>query len=564
VALRVDGADRAQFENVRLLGLQDTLFLNSKDGNAPCAASSTSRYVEGDVDFIFGDTIAYFQDCEIKSIGGRAASYALAPDTSRRAKYGFVFNRCRFTATVRKPAASRAPRRTQFYFARQWFHNQRCTPYGWMAVDGYRCRLGDTDVYRAPEGTIRQRTLESVGKAVILNSRIGAHIDRDARGRNGTATAAWRTARRNSARTTTGPTWKASSRGRTRRRQGTGQRRAPRRPRSTSANTTTRTNDGDRMTSAFDTRRNFLRTASLAGLAGCPDAGRARHRHPPRKAAAGAAADPWREAQAIARRLAMPVKFRKADYLVTDFGAEPCKLAPVKAWVSFEDQETLRHAGAGFDGLLPGLRATPSRPATGRRRPRRDPEGRLVLRRPHRAAVERERAPAGRRPRLLQQRPGDYAKYGDIDCGANGKLVVSRWQSNDCLNFSSMIYATRPTTSRSPARTGPPSSTARAACRSKGAPTAGGPGRARTPPSTRWPRTSRPTTCRASWPRTSQSAQPASLAEVAPNLSEEKRLLIQGGRANGAPTTPTCRRCPKPACRSISACSASATTCARR
>jgi polygalacturonase len=129
--------------------------------------------VEGDVDFIFGDTIAYFDDCEIKSIGGRSASYALAPDTSRRAKYGFVFNRCRFTSD--RPAADGA---TQFFFARQWFHNQRCTPYGWMPVDGYRCRLGDTDVYRAPEGTIRLRTLESVGKAVILNSRIGAHIDR--------------------------------------------------------------------------------------------------------------------------------------------------------------------------------------------------------------------------------------------------------------------------------------------------------------------------------------------------------------------------------------------------
>jgi polygalacturonase len=46
-------------------------------------------------------------------------------------------------------------------------------------VDGYRCRLGEVDVYRAPEGTIRPRTLESVGKAVILNSRIGAHIERD-------------------------------------------------------------------------------------------------------------------------------------------------------------------------------------------------------------------------------------------------------------------------------------------------------------------------------------------------------------------------------------------------
>jgi pectin methylesterase-like acyl-CoA thioesterase len=172
VALRVDGADRVQFENVQLLGLQDTLFLNSKDGNSSVRSFFHKVHVEGDVDFIFGDTIAYFEACEIKSIGGRPASYALAPDTSRRARYGFVFNRCRFSG-------EKAASPTQFYLARQWFHNQRCTPYGWIATDGYRCRLGDTDVYRAPEGTIRQRTLESVGKAVILNSRIGAHIERD-------------------------------------------------------------------------------------------------------------------------------------------------------------------------------------------------------------------------------------------------------------------------------------------------------------------------------------------------------------------------------------------------
>jgi polygalacturonase len=172
VALRVDGADRVQFENVRLIGLQDTLFLNSADANSSVRSFFHKSYVEGDVDFIFGDTIAYFEDCEIRQIGGRPASYALAPDTSRRAKYGFVFNRCRFTSDGTDAKA------TQFYLARQWFHNQRCTPYGSIPVDGYRCRLGEVDVYRAPEGTIRKRTLESVGKAVILNSRIGAHIDR--------------------------------------------------------------------------------------------------------------------------------------------------------------------------------------------------------------------------------------------------------------------------------------------------------------------------------------------------------------------------------------------------
>jgi polygalacturonase len=173
VALRVDGADRVQFENVRLLGLQDTLFLSSRDYANTTRSFFHKTYVEGDVDFIFGDTIAYFQDCEIKQIGGRAASYALAPDTSRHARYGFVFNGCRFSGDATSKAKD-----TAFYFARQWFHNQRCTPYGSVPVDGYTCKLGEVDVYRAPKGTIRKRTLEAVGKAVILNSRIGAHIDK--------------------------------------------------------------------------------------------------------------------------------------------------------------------------------------------------------------------------------------------------------------------------------------------------------------------------------------------------------------------------------------------------
>jgi polygalacturonase len=37
--------------------------------------------------------------------------------------------------------------------------------------------------------------------------------------------------------------------------------------------------------------------------------------------------------------------------------------------------------------------------------------------------------------------PRDYAKDGEVDCGANGRLYYCRWQGNDCLNFGSPIYA---------------------------------------------------------------------------------------------------------------------------
>jgi polygalacturonase len=169
LALRVDGADKAQFENVRLLGRQDTLYMNSADHANTVRSFFNKAYIEGDVDFIFGDTIAYFNDCDIKQLGGRSASYVGAPNTSRFARYGLVFNGCRFTSDTPNG---------YFYLARQWFHNERCTPYGAMAIEGYSCKLGDVDVFKSPNGTIRKFTLDSVGKMVVLNSRIGAHIVR--------------------------------------------------------------------------------------------------------------------------------------------------------------------------------------------------------------------------------------------------------------------------------------------------------------------------------------------------------------------------------------------------
>ena len=41
--------------------------------------------------------------------------------------------------------------------------------------------------------------------------------------------------------------------------------------------------------------------------------------------------------------------------------------------------------------------------------------------------------------------PSDYAKDGPVDCGANGKLYYLRWQANDCLNFGSPVYAYKQT-----------------------------------------------------------------------------------------------------------------------
>ena len=176
VALMLDGADRSQLENVRLLGLQDTLYMKTQDGGRTARSFFNHAYVEGDVDFIFGDATAFFYQSEIKSLGSRANSYVGAPDTNIRTRYGLVFDHCNFTNDGSPLALA-----GKYNLVRQWFHNQRCTPFGAMAISGYSCKVAQTnhfDPQNPSTGTINRAVLETVGKMVILHSRIGRHINK--------------------------------------------------------------------------------------------------------------------------------------------------------------------------------------------------------------------------------------------------------------------------------------------------------------------------------------------------------------------------------------------------
>ncbi len=103
VALSIT-SDRAVLRDVRLLGAQDTLYANSKrcNGEAPC---QTSRqyfdhcYIEGEVDFIFGNSKAVFESCEIRSVTHAAGGYLTAQSRDKPDEdSGYVFNHCRTTA----------------------------------------------------------------------------------------------------------------------------------------------------------------------------------------------------------------------------------------------------------------------------------------------------------------------------------------------------------------------------------------------------------------------------------------------------------------------------------
>ncbi|GEM_PF-206990 len=172
VALMVDGADQSIFDRVRILALQDTLYLNNKENHLTSRSLFTNSYIAGDVDFIFGDATAYFSNSEIKTVGNRKDAYVGAPSTHVHSRYGFVFNHCKFTFEPTPNALL-----GNDHLARQWFHNQRCTPFAPVDVSSYSCTLGDQDSYLEPKGSIRLETLQNVGKMIVMNSSLGQHIN---------------------------------------------------------------------------------------------------------------------------------------------------------------------------------------------------------------------------------------------------------------------------------------------------------------------------------------------------------------------------------------------------
>lgn len=89
VAVRVDG-DRVKFEDCRFLGYQDTLYTHGNESRQYYKRC----YIEGSVDFIFGSSTAYFEDCEINCLN---SGYITAASTPKENKYGYVFKGCKIT-----------------------------------------------------------------------------------------------------------------------------------------------------------------------------------------------------------------------------------------------------------------------------------------------------------------------------------------------------------------------------------------------------------------------------------------------------------------------------------
>jgi polygalacturonase len=103
LALLVTG-DKAVFRNLRLLGNQDTLYAGSRDcspDGEPCTPARQyfeHCFIAGNVDFIFGDGKAVFDNCEIHSTEHNGGFITAQAKHYPGEDSGFVFRDCRLTA----------------------------------------------------------------------------------------------------------------------------------------------------------------------------------------------------------------------------------------------------------------------------------------------------------------------------------------------------------------------------------------------------------------------------------------------------------------------------------
>jgi polygalacturonase len=106
VALAVTG-DRDSFRWLRLHGNQDTLFASSKycyGDYGPCVAARqyfANCFIEGNIDFIFGDSVAVFENCELHGTDQGNVMFTAQSKHYAEEQSGYVFDHCTLTAAPR-------------------------------------------------------------------------------------------------------------------------------------------------------------------------------------------------------------------------------------------------------------------------------------------------------------------------------------------------------------------------------------------------------------------------------------------------------------------------------
>ncbi|HVZ28780.1 MAG TPA: pectinesterase family protein [Asticcacaulis sp.] len=97
VALALTG-DRAVLTHVRLLGHQDTLYANKGPQGRMARQYLADCYIEGHVDFIFGNSKAYFHNCELRGLEHISVMYTAQSKNAPAEDSAYVFDHCKLTA----------------------------------------------------------------------------------------------------------------------------------------------------------------------------------------------------------------------------------------------------------------------------------------------------------------------------------------------------------------------------------------------------------------------------------------------------------------------------------
>lgn len=146
VALYLDqGSDRVVVRQVKLLGYQDTLFVNAG------RSWFDQTKIAGNIDYIFGAGNALFTDSEIitrvRSAKNYPHGYVTAPSTQITSEFGLTFIRCRLTREAGVPDNSTA-------LGRPWH----------PTTDFADGRYADPN---------------AIGKTVFIKTEMDAHITRE-------------------------------------------------------------------------------------------------------------------------------------------------------------------------------------------------------------------------------------------------------------------------------------------------------------------------------------------------------------------------------------------------
>jgi len=139
--------DKLVFDNVRFIGNQDTIYFETTGTGTVARVYLKNSFVEGDTDYIFGRATVVLEDSEMHYTSLRKPTNAgrqIAPSTAAANQYGYLFNRCKFTADA-------ATLTNKIYLGRSWDQNV-ATAADWNASS-------------SPNG-----------QAVIRESVLGAHI----------------------------------------------------------------------------------------------------------------------------------------------------------------------------------------------------------------------------------------------------------------------------------------------------------------------------------------------------------------------------------------------------